>query len=111
MNKVTLNLPKTLYRNLEIQAENEGIPLTQYIVYVLIRQTEGEYTVRVVPEQDVIRQKEAFESLLKKWGKASPSEIDEILDRRESVQPETELSSEVIANLKRRIAAAKEKNP
>ncbi len=111
MNKVTLSLPKTLYRNLEVQAENEGIPLTQYIVYVLIRQTEGEYTVRVVPDHDVIRQKADFDSLLKKWGKASPSEIDEILDRRESVQPEIELSQEVIANLKRRIAAAKKKNP
>ncbi len=107
MNKVILQLPKTLYRNLEIQAENEGIPLTQYIVYVLIRQTEGEYRVRVVPDQDVVRQKADFDSLLKKWGKASPSEIDEILDRREHVQPEPELSPEIIAKLKKRIARNK----
>ncbi len=103
MNEVTLHLPKTLYRNLEILAENEGIPMPQYIVYVLIRQTAGEYTVRVVPEEDVSRQKAAFESLLNKWGKVSPSEIDEILDRRESVLPEAELSSEVVAELKSRI--------
>ncbi len=109
MNEVTLQLPKTLYRNLEILAENEAVPLTQYIVYILTRQISGDYTVRAVQEEDVTRQKASFDSLLKKWGKISPSETDKILDRREPAEPEAELSPEVVSKLKARIARNKAK--
>jgi len=104
MNQITLQLPKTLYRNLEILAENESVPLPQYIVYILTRQISGEYTVRVLPDEDIARQKISFDRLLKKWGEIPCSEIDAILDKREPAEPEAELSSETVSRLKERIA-------
>ncbi|MCP4344814.1 MAG: toxin-antitoxin system HicB family antitoxin [Desulfobacterales bacterium] len=103
MNEVTLQLPKTLYQNLEILAEREAVPLTQYIVYILTRQMSEGYTVRVVPEEDVVGQKASFDSLLKKWGRIPHSEADRILDRRETVPPEADLTPEVVSRLKGRI--------
>lgn len=107
MNEVTLQLPKTLYRNLEILAEKEDIALNQYILYVLTRQISGEYMVRVVPEEDGARQKESFDDLLRKWGKVSPSAVDKILDSREPVRPEADLNAEAVRKLKARIAGNK----
>ena len=104
MNEVTLQLPKTLHRNLEILAEREAVPLTQYIVYILTTQMSGGYTVRVVPEDDVVGQKASFDSLLRKWGSIPPSEAERILDGRETTEPEVDLTPEVVSRLKAQIA-------
>ena len=109
MNEVTLLLPKTLCRNIEILAAKEAVPLAQYIVYILTRQISGDYTVRVIPEEDVVRQKASFNSLLRKWGKVPSSEIDKILDRREPAKPEADMTPEVVSKLKARIARNKGK--
>lgn len=110
MNEVTLQLPKTLYRNLEIMAEREAISLNQYILYVLTRQISGEYMVRVIPEEDASRQKESFDILLKKWGKISTTDVDKILDRREPMEPEADINPEAVRKLKNRIARNKGKH-
>jgi hypothetical protein len=107
MNEVTLQLPKTLYRHLENLAKKEDITLNQYILYALTRQMSDEYMVRVVPEEDGVRQKESFDDLLRKWGKAPPSEVDKILDSREPVKPEADLDPEAVRRLKTRIASSK----
>ena len=103
MNTVTLQLPKTLYRDLEIQAEKEAIPLHEYIVYILSRQMPGEYTVRVLSEEDVARQETSFHKSLDRWGKITPGEVDEILAKRTIVEPETDLSPDVVRKLKARM--------
>ncbi len=105
MNEVTLQLPKTLYQNLEVLAKREAVPLTQYIIYILTSQMSGGYTVRVVSDENVVRQKASFESLLRKWGRITPSEADRILDRREPAEPD--LAPEVVSRLKARIARSK----
>jgi len=107
MNEVTLQLPKTLHRNLEVLAEREAVPLTQYIVYILATQMSGGYTVRVVPEDDVAGQRASFDSLLRKWGRIPPSEAERILDGREPAEPEADLAPEVVSRLKARIASSK----
>jgi len=107
MNEVTLQLPKTLHRNLEILAEREAVPLTQYIVYILTAQTSGGYTVRVIPEDDVAGQKASFDSLLRKWGRIPPSEAERILDGRDHAKPEADLTPEVVSRLEARIARNK----
>lgn len=107
MNEVTLQLPKTLYQNLEVLAKREAVPLTQYIIYILTSQMSGGYTVRVVSDENVVRQKASFESLLRKWGRITPSEADRILDRREPAEPEADLAPEVVSRLKARIARSK----
>lgn len=104
MNEVTLQLPKTLYQNLDVLAKREAVPLSQYILYILTRQfAGGGYTVRVVPEEDVVSQKASFDNLLRKWGKIPSSEADRILERREPAELEADLSPEV-NSLKARIA-------
>lgn len=104
MNEITLQLPKTLYQNLSVLAKKEAVPLTQYILYILTRQIAEGYTVRVVPEEDVVSQKASFDSLLSKWGKIPFSEADRILERREPAELEADLSPEVVSSLKARIA-------
>ena len=108
MNEVTLQLPKTLYQNLDVLAEREAVPLPQYILYILTRQIAGEsYTVRVVPEADVVSQKASFDSLLRKWGKIPSSEADKILEKREPAELEADMAPEVASSLKTRIARSK----
>ncbi|RLC15878.1 MAG: toxin-antitoxin system HicB family antitoxin [Deltaproteobacteria bacterium] len=107
MNEITLQLPKTLHRNLEILAEREAVPLTQYIVYILTRQISEGYTVRVVPEEDVAGQRPSFDTLLRKWGGIPPSEADRIPDGREAAEPEADLVPEVVSKLRDQIARSK----
>jgi hypothetical protein len=64
----------------------------------------GDYTMRFVPEEDVVEQKAFFDSLLSKWGRITPSKTDKILDEREPVEPEATLAPEVISRLKTQIA-------
>ena len=99
--KIELNEAVHYYESL---AEREAISLAQYIVYTLTRQMSGGYTVRVVPEADVAKQRESFDSLLRNWGRISPAEADRILNGREPAEPEPDLPPEVVSRLKARIA-------
>lgn len=103
MSRLTLRLPETLHHQLAQLAEVEGISLNQYIVYALTRQATSAYASQAIPELAVAQQREAFNALLHKLGQASPTEIESILKEREVVEPEKELSAEVIANFKKRM--------
>jgi hypothetical protein len=105
MSEVTLRLPKTLHRNLEMLAEKEEVPLTQYIIYILSRQVPRSYTVQMVSEDDAAEQNGSFNRLLKNWGSISTAEADRILDERETAEPETDLTPELISSLKKRITS------
>jgi hypothetical protein len=85
-------------------AEKEEVPLTQYIIYVLSRQVPRSCTVQVLSEDDAAEQKVSFDHLLNSWGSVSTAEADRILDERETVEPEADLSPELISSLKKRIA-------
>ncbi len=108
MSEITLQLPKTLYQNLEVLAEKEAVPLTHYIIYILTRQISSDYTVRVVPEEEVAVQKASFDSLLRRWGRIPSAEADRILDKREPSEPEADLDPGVVSKLKAQIARSKE---
>jgi uncharacterized protein (DUF1778 family) len=101
MSRLTLRLPETLHHQLAQLAEVEGISLNQYIVYALTRQATSAYTIQATPELAVAQQREAFNTLLHRLGQASSTEIESILKEREVVEPEKELSAEVIANFKK----------
>ena len=103
MNEVTLRLPKTLRKNLEVLAEQEEVPLAQYIIYILSCQVPGGYTVRVLPEDEAVEQKASFDGLLRKWGRISAAEADRILEARELAEPEENLTPELITNLQKKI--------
>ena len=103
MSPLTLRLPDTLHQQLIHLAESEGVSLNQYIVYALTRQSSINYTIQPLPQQETNQQQPDFNNLLQKLGKVSPSEIEVALAERETVQPEKELTPEIIAQFQQRL--------
>ena len=104
MSRLTIRLPESLHRLLETQAQQEGVSLNQYIVYLLTRQATLAYTVRALPEEDVAQQRAQFAALLQSLGQASYPEIEKVLAEREAVEPESGLSPDVVRRLQERLA-------
>lgn len=103
MSRLTLRLPETLHQQLIHLAESEGVSLNQYIVYALTRQVVLAYTVHSTPIEEVNQQQQAFQALLKDLGQASSTEIKSVLGNREVVQPEEELSPDIVTRFQQRI--------
>ncbi|MEA5487357.1 MULTISPECIES: YlcI/YnfO family protein [Pseudanabaena] len=103
MSRLTLRLPDTLHQQLIHLAESEGVSLNQYIVYALTRQSSVNYTVHPIPKQETNQQQSGFTDLLQKLGTASPTEIEIALVERETVEPEKELTPEIIAQFQQRL--------
>jgi len=104
MSKLLLKLPDTLYYQLESLARNEGVSVSQYIIFALTRQTTLMYAVQSVTANEAIQQRTDFSLLLQKLGKASFNEIDKIMEEREMITPEEGLTKEIVERLQRRIA-------
>lgn len=96
MSRLTLRLPETLHQKLINLAEKEGVSLNQYIVYALTYQVASNYTMIVQSELDQAQQEQEFKDLLVQLGKASTTQIEKILSKRESVEPESELTQEIV---------------
>lgn len=109
MSRLTLRLPETLHQQLVKLAEEEGVSLNQYIVYALTRQVSSPYTIQVRAKADREQQQQNFVNLLTQLGKTETAEIEEILSQREVVEPEADLSTDVINRLKMRIQNQKQK--
>ncbi|MBI1924778.1 toxin-antitoxin system HicB family antitoxin [Candidatus Poribacteria bacterium] len=105
MSRLTLRLPETLHSQLKTVAQREGVSLNQYIVYALTRQVTLAYTVQAVPENTVEQQRAQFKELLQNLEQASDAEIKDILAEREIVEPEAELSPDVVARLQKRMTS------
>jgi hypothetical protein len=103
MSQLTLELPETLHHQLHSLAQNEGVSLSQYVLFALTRQVTLSYTVRSVPETETAQQRLAFAALLNNLGQTSFSEIEKVMQEREVVDPETGLTSEVVKRLQSRI--------
>lgn len=103
MSRLTLRLPETLHQQLTQLAEGEGVSLNQYIVYALTRQASLAHVIQVVPQTEVERQQQEFQSLIRQLGQASSAEIESVLATREQTEPETDLSADVIVRLKEQI--------
>jgi hypothetical protein len=89
---------------LEAQAKREGVSLNQFIVYALTRQLTQGYTIQELPEAAVAQQRGQFEALLRGLGQASPEALSTALAAREQVHPEPELTADVMARLRARLA-------
>jgi hypothetical protein len=103
MGRFTLRLPNTLHDELESRAQNEGVSLNQYIVYALTRQVASTYTIQVLPEESVGRQKVQYEMLLESLGESSIAATKRYLAEREPGEREDGLDEEVVARLKEKI--------
>ncbi len=107
MGQLTLQLPDTLQYQLEGLAQREGVQLSQYIFYILTRQVGTTYVVQVVPSEAIAQQEIDYQNLLQRWRKDTiniPGTVEEILAKREIVEPEPELQPEIIAKLHQLIA-------
>ncbi|MFQ5633560.1 MAG: toxin-antitoxin system HicB family antitoxin [bacterium] len=84
-------------------AQNEGVSLSQYIIFALTRQATVSYTVRPVPKKEIARQKKNFAALLENLGQASWAEIEQTMQEREEVAPEAGLTPEIVQRLQEKI--------
>ncbi|WP_107668127.1 toxin-antitoxin system HicB family antitoxin [Cyanothece sp. BG0011] len=96
MNKLTLKLPEILHQKLINLAEKEGVSLNQYIISALTYQVASNYTMIIKSELDKAKQEQQFKDLLVELGQTSTTQIKEILSKRESVKPESELTQEIV---------------
>jgi len=103
MGRLTLRLPESLHQKLINLSENEGVSLNQYIVYALATQVASKYTVSVTSIQERSQQQQNFQDLIKRLGETDLSDVKEILQNRETVQAESELSQDLINRLKMKI--------
>lgn len=108
MSRLTLRLPETLHQQLANLAQGEGISLNQYIVYALTRQVTSAYTVKVTSKEDREKQQHNFNNLVAQLEKADAKEIDRLLSQREVVQPEPELTPDIVNRLKVKIRNQKQ---
>lgn len=104
MSELTLQLPETLYHQLAVLAENEGVSLNHYVIYALTRQAFLKYTIQIQSSETVAQQKAEYDVLLQGLGNNSEPLIDEVLTRREETMPEPDLHPETIEKLKKLIA-------
>ena len=111
MSRLTLRLPETLHRQLEAQAKREGVSLNQYVVYALSRQLTQSYTVHAVPEEMVARQKAQFTMWLRELGQASPEAVKAVLATHSQMESKPELTPDVVAQLRARLAATASNDP
>jgi hypothetical protein len=106
MSRLTVHLPDTLYNQLAAQAKREGVSLSQYVVYALTRHLTQSYTVQRLSEETVAQQQAQFSALLQALGQASPTPLPAALAARNQVEPEPALTSEVVTQLRARLAHA-----
>jgi hypothetical protein len=109
MGRFTLRLPESLHHELEIQAQQEGVSLNQYIVYALARQAASRYTIQVLPPEIVEQQRTRFDQLLEHLGPPSIAVTEAFLAERELAEPESDLTDEIITRIEAKIARKKAK--
>ncbi|CAN5855110.1 hypothetical protein BH10CHL1_BH10CHL1_33890 [soil metagenome] len=109
MSRLTLRLPETLHQSLEALARQEGVSLNQYIVYALAQQSAVASVLHEVPINKIAEQRASYIARLQQAQIATEEEIDQVLAEREQSEPEPELTPEIIALVKQRIAADKKK--
>lgn len=103
MSRLTVRLPDSLHQHLEALARQEEVSLNQYIVYALTRQATLAYTVQAVPEEAIREQRAHYNALLQSLGEASFEEIEAALNERAEVEPEAELSPDVVERLRQKM--------
>jgi hypothetical protein len=105
MSRLSLRIPESLHRQLAAEADEEGVSLNQYLVYLLAQRSAPSYVVAPVDSEAVGEQRSAYSSLLTQLGKASYREIRAALEDRAPAEPESGLTPEVLERLRQRIEA------
>lgn len=109
MSEILMRLPQTLHNQLELLAGEEGVSLDQYILYSLTNQVANAYTIQRLPAEEVEKQVKDFAALRARWRKAtSHKSVDQILAEREIGEPEPDLTPELVAKVRARIAETRQ---
>jgi hypothetical protein len=107
MRRVTLRLPETLFKRLELLADSEGVSLNQYLIYSLTQHVARAYRVDPVPKDEIARQHAQYHELIEALGAVSDRDFDAILAEGEPVESDTQLDPDLVARVEAKIAAAK----
>lgn len=109
MSEITLQLPETLHNQFDLLARQEGVSLNQYVLYALTRQVTDGYVIQRLTPDEVAKQAMDFAARRARWGAAtSDKTVDQILAEREIAEPEPDLTPDLVAKLRARIAAAQQ---
>jgi hypothetical protein len=103
MSQVMVQLPETLYSQLDILAKTEGVSLREYILYVLARQAQALYSMQPLSPDAVAEQGARFTELLETLGATSKAGANDILAQREQVEISEELPQEIRARVEQKI--------
>jgi hypothetical protein len=99
MGRFTVRLPDTLHHELESRAQQEGVSLNQYVVYALTQKVTPAYTIQILPDADIQRQRERFDALLKRLGTLERNEMRDFLSSREVEEAEDAEAAALIAQV------------
>ena len=99
MSQLVLEIPDTLRQKLEELARNEGVSLSQYLIFALTCQAVTAYTVKAVSEEEIDQQKSDFAHLLRTLGQANLEEIEQVMQDRKVVRPQKGLTPQVVRHL------------
>ncbi len=114
MGTITLDLPNSVQRRLELLARAESISLTQYLFTLAVTQAERS-EFEFLPSEEMHQQQARFQQLLKSLPRATSDEMDAYFQLLETdyhvAEPEEgdRVSPEVANKLNEMIAAAKQK--
>lgn len=105
MSRVSLRMPESLYPQLATEADQEGVSLNRYLVYLLAQRPAWAYVAQPVASDGAEEQRAAYASLLARLGSASHDEIRAALAERAPADAEPGLTPEALQRLRERIAA------
>ncbi|MEZ4732299.1 MAG: hypothetical protein R3E79_34740 [Caldilineaceae bacterium] len=104
MGTLTVELPKTLEYELEARAQQEGVSLSQYVIYALTQNVTPIYTIQMLTTEIPERQKERFTALLKKLGAPDRAVASQVLAGREKEVIDDPMVAALIARVEAKFA-------
>jgi hypothetical protein len=107
MTEILVKLPETLHVQLDLLAQQEGVSINQYILYSLTRQVASGYALKRTSANQVQQQQDDIEALRAQWrALAADKDVTQLLAERDAVEPEPELTPDLVAKLREKIMFA-----
>jgi hypothetical protein len=103
MGQVTLELPNMLHKELQEEADREGIAFEQFLLFVLTKHTKVVYVGYPLTQDSVEQQKNNFKNLLKRLGSTSNEFVQKALDSREEAPLDQRLDADLSKKLDQKI--------
>lgn len=100
MNTLTIRLSDHLLHSLQTQAQQVQVPLEQYIVFTLSRQTSPVYEVTPATTEEIQEQELRLAALQQSLGPPDVASARRFLAQREPVAPESDLDPQAVARLR-----------